>query len=132
MSQEMDSDFGHFTGRASLNIYGPRETADRIEPALLDDASAYLTAVVAELSAQAATLGHALHPKTASSLADLVRLMNTYYSNLIEGHHTRPRDIERALAGELDPDPKRRDLQLRPGPTSGCRPRSTGSFWTAA
>ena len=25
--------------------------------------------------------------------------MNCYYSNLIEGHNTRPRDIERALAG---------------------------------
>ena len=38
--------------------------------------------------------------------------MNTYYSNLIEGHDTRPRDIERALAGQLDPDSGRRDLQL--------------------
>lgn len=35
--------------------------------------------------------------------------MNTYYSNLIEGHHTPPRDIERALLGELDPDEKRRE-----------------------
>ena len=38
--------------------------------------------------------------------------MNTYYSNLIEGHDTRPRDIERALAHELDADQSRRDLQL--------------------
>jgi Fic family protein len=38
--------------------------------------------------------------------------MNTYYSNLIEGHNTRPRDIERALAGELDRDEGRRNLQL--------------------
>jgi Fic family protein len=67
---------------------------------------------VAELSAKAATLGSALHPRTASNLADLVRIMNTYYSNLIEGHHTRPRDIERALSGELDQDKKRRDLQI--------------------
>src|SRR5271156_1682518 len=52
------------------------------------------------------------HPRTASNLADLVRIMNTYYTNLIEGHHTRPRDIERALSGELDQDQKRRDLQL--------------------
>jgi hypothetical protein len=88
------------------------ETADRIEPALLEDAPANITDVVAELSAKAATLGSALHPRTASNLADLVRIMNTYYSNLIEGHHTRPRDIERALSGELDQDKKRRDLQL--------------------
>lgn len=38
--------------------------------------------------------------------------MNTYYSNLIEGHVTRPRDIERALAGQLDQDERRRNLQL--------------------
>lgn len=68
--------------------------------------------VVAELSAAAATLGAKLHPGTAANLADLVRIMNTYYSNLIEGHSTRPRDIERALAGELDDDDERRNLQL--------------------
>jgi Fic family protein len=88
------------------------ETPNRIEPTLLEDAPAKIMDVVAELAAKAATLGSALHPRTASNLADLVRIMNTYYSNLIEGHHTRPRDIERALSGELDPDQKRRDLQL--------------------
>src|SRR6476646_6536830 len=30
-------------------------------------------------------------------IAELVREMNSYYSNLIEGHKTLPRDIERAL-----------------------------------
>ena len=49
---------------------------------------------------------------TAADLADLVRIMNTYYSNLIEGHDTRPRDIARALAGELDRDEARRNLQI--------------------
>ena len=90
----------------------PLETGDRIEPALLEEAPTEITDIVAELSAKAATLGTALHSRTASNLADLVRIMNTYYSNLIEGHHTRPRDIERALSGELDQDQKRRDLQL--------------------
>jgi Fic family protein len=68
--------------------------------------------VIAELAASSATLGKALHPRTAANLADLVRVMNTYYSNLIEGHNTRPRDIERALAGDLDKDEGRRNLQL--------------------
>src|ERR1700685_895081 len=88
------------------------ETPSRIEPARLDEPTGPIADVIAELSASAATLGSALHPRTASNLADLVRIMNTYYSNLIEGHHTRPRDIERALSGELDQDKKRRDLQL--------------------
>jgi Fic family protein len=38
--------------------------------------------------------------------------MNTYYSNLIEGHDTRPRDIERTLVGEFDGDLGRRNLQI--------------------
>lgn len=42
----------------------------------------------------------------------LVRIMNTYYSNLIEGHDTRPRYIERALVGELDRAGGRRNLRL--------------------
>ena len=88
------------------------ETPDRIEPALLSEAPTDITDLVAELSAKAATLGKALHPRVASNLAGLVRIMNTYYSNLIEGHHTRPRDIERGLSGELDQDEERRNLQL--------------------
>ncbi len=59
-----------------------------------------------------AALERALHPHTAAALADLVRVMNTYYSNLIEGHDTRPRDIERALAGEVDVDEGRRNLHI--------------------
>src|SRR5438552_1996487 len=88
------------------------ETVLRIEPARLEEASEAVSDVIAELSAASATLGKALHPKTAANLADLVRIMNTYYSNLIEGHNTRPRDIERALAGDFDGDEARRNLQL--------------------
>jgi Fic family protein len=88
------------------------ETPQRIEPARLDDVPEALSDVVAELAAAAAKLGHGLNPRTAANLAGLVRLMNTYYSNLIEGHNTRPRDIERALAGELDRDKERRNLQI--------------------
>jgi Fic family protein len=88
------------------------ETPQRIEPARLDEVPEAVTDVVAELAAASAKLGHSLHPRTAANLACLVRLMNTYYSNLIEGHNTRPRDIERALAGDFDADEKRRDLQV--------------------
>jgi Fic family protein len=88
------------------------ETPYRIEPARLEDAPEAISDVIAELSAAAATLGVALNPRTAANLADLVRIMNTYYSNLIEGHNTRPRDIERALAGNFDRDDHRRNLQM--------------------
>ena len=88
------------------------ESVSRIEPTLLQGPTGEIADVIAELSAAAATLGKALHPKTAASLAGLVRVMNTYYSNLIEGHVTRPREIELALAGQFDPDETRRNLQM--------------------
>jgi Fic family protein len=88
------------------------ENPQRIEPALLEDGlPAAVADAVAELSAAAATLGSALHTRSAASLADLVRIMNAYYSNLIEGHNTRPRDIARALAGDFEQDEGRRNLQ---------------------
>lgn len=68
--------------------------------------------MVADLTAGVSVLGKFLHPLTAANLADAVRIMNTYYSNLIEGHNTRPRDIERAFSGELDQNEERRNLQI--------------------
>src|SRR5258707_5359924 len=89
-----------------------QEAPQRIEPTRLEETSEAIADVIADLSARSATLGAALHPRTAANLADLVRIMNTYYSNLIEGHNTRPNDIARALAGELDQDSERRNLQI--------------------
>jgi Fic family protein len=88
------------------------ETPARIEPCLLEgDIPARLADLAADVRARAERLGHALHPDAATELADLVRLMNCYYSNLIEGHVTRPRDIELALAN-ADLDEARRPLAL--------------------
>jgi Fic family protein len=88
------------------------ESVDRIEPARVEELGEAISDAVAELVAASTRLGHTLHPRTAANLATLVRIMNSYYSNLIEGHNTRPKDIERALAGELDTNRERRNLQL--------------------
>jgi len=90
----------------------PVESLQPIEPTRLENPPESVADLVAELSASSAKLGRSLHPRTAANLAELVRIMNTYYSNLIEGHDTRPRDIERALAGEFDRDEGRRNLQI--------------------
>jgi Fic family protein len=87
------------------------ETPQRIEPARLEEISEPISDALAALSTHSAKLGSSLHPSTAAHLADLVRIMNSYYSNLIEGHTTRPRDIERALRGHFDEDDERRNLQ---------------------
>ncbi len=88
------------------------ESVQRIEPARLETVPEAISDVIAELAATSAKLGQALHPRTAANLANLVRIMNSYYSNLIEGHNTRPKDIERALAGNFDADQARRNLQI--------------------
>lgn len=87
------------------------ESSSRIEPCLLSAVPQSLNDTIADLAAEAGHLGLRLSPATARSLADLVRVMNCYYSNLIEGHNTRPREIEEALAGTLASSDERRDLQ---------------------
>jgi Fic family protein len=88
------------------------EAVQRIEPAWIEEVSGAMTDVIADLVAAATKLDQAFHPRTASNLADLVRIANTYYTNLIEGHNTRPKDIERALVGDLYKDKERRNLQI--------------------
>lgn len=63
------------------------------------------------LLAEANQLAGRIHPLLRDSISDLVRSMNCYYSNLIEGHDTHPRDIDRALANDFSTEPKKRDLQ---------------------
>lgn len=67
------------------------ETPSRIEPCLLETVPVEITDVIASLTAAAERLGGRLHLQTAASLAELVRVMNCYYSNLIEGHNTQPK-----------------------------------------
>jgi Fic family protein len=88
------------------------ETPSRIEPCLLESVPVEITDQIARLTAATQSLGGRLHLSTVENLANLVRVMNCYYSNLIEGHHTTPRDIERALANDLDRQESRRNLQL--------------------
>ncbi|MDX8462419.1 Fic family protein [Mesorhizobium humile] len=88
------------------------ETPARIEPCFFQDTiPSVLADLTVELQREADDLGRGLHPESAAELADLVRMMNCYYSNLIEGHNTRPKDIEKALAG-AEVEPERRALAL--------------------
>lgn len=91
------------------------ETPGRIEPCFFEEhIPAELADLSVEIQREASGLGQGLHPDSAAELADLVRLMNCYYSNLIEGHNTRPRDIEKALAGaELEEETRPLALEAR-------------------
>lgn len=91
------------------------ETVSEMEPLLLREDSRHragLTDLALELAQKSAGFRRSLPESLVASLADLVRSMNCYYSNLIEGHDTHPVDIERALRGDYSKDAKKRDLQL--------------------
>lgn len=60
----------------------------------------------------AGDLGRHLHPATLAAVTELLRTINCYYSNLIEGHDTHPVDIERAVAADYARDPTKRNLQI--------------------
>jgi Fic family protein len=82
------------------------------EPYLPAEGSALLEDLAFKLAREASALAGQLPPQVARSVGALLRSMNCYYSNLIEGHNTHPRDIDRALAQDYAQDPARRDLQL--------------------
>ena len=91
------------------------ETVSLMEPILIADGSrhrAELTDLALDLAQKSAGFRRSLPESLVTSLADLVRSMNCYYSNLIEGHDTHPVEIERALKGDYSTDAKKRDLQL--------------------
>jgi Fic family protein len=91
------------------------EAVSLMEPLLIGDGSRHrgeITDLALELTQKAAGFRRSLPPSLLASLADLVRSMNCYYSNLIEGHDTHPVDIERALKNDYSRDARKRDLQL--------------------
>lgn len=92
---------------------GLLEVPARIEPAFIEgEIPDRIADRAGEVLAAGSAFGATLHPKTGASLAHLVRIMNAYYSNLIEGHKTLPADIVRALEGRFDRDEGRRNLQI--------------------
>ena len=76
-----------------------------------DKASRALDDDILPLIAEANLLAGRIHSVLRESIGDLVRSMNCYYSNLLEGHDTRPRDTDRALVNDFSDEPRKRDLQ---------------------
>ena len=83
-----------------------------MEPMLPPEGTRSLEDLAVDLVAKANTLAGQVNPVVQQSIGTLVRSINCYYSNLIEGHDTHPRDIDRALNANYAKEPKRRVLQL--------------------
>jgi len=91
------------------------ELVSVMEPLLIGDGSRHrgaITDLALDLAQKSAGFRRSLPPSLLTSLAGLVRAMNCYYSNLIEGHDTHPVDIERALKNDYSKDARKRDLQI--------------------
>jgi len=91
------------------------EALSLMEPMRISESSRHregLADLAVELAAHAAGLRRSLPEGVLTALADLVRAMNCYYSNLIEGHDTHPVDIEHALKEDYSDNAEKRNLQL--------------------
>src|SRR2546426_5925386 len=95
-----------------LNRHIPMPLYTSIEPVLPEDRDHELEDLAFDLVASAGSLAGQLHAAIRAAVGDLVRSMNCYYSNLIEGHNTLPHDIEKALANDYSQEPQKRNLQL--------------------
>lgn len=71
-----------------------------------------LAELAMKIYADAAELSGMVQPITRKEIARLLRHINSYYSNRIEGEHTTPADIEKAVKKDYSTNEKNKRLQL--------------------
>ena len=103
----MNEDIKELKGREErVSLMGPMKISENSRH------RGILADLAVELAAHSTGFRRSLPKGVLTALADLVRAMNCYYSNLIEGHDTHPVDIERALKNEYSANADQRNLQL--------------------
>jgi Uncharacterized conserved protein len=93
--------------RYLISMYTDISQFEPLMPVELND----LEDLAYEISKKSATLAGQLPPQTLVGVRELLRVVNSYYSNLIEGHSTHPVDVERAMRKDYSQDQVKRDLQ---------------------
>ncbi len=88
-----------YSGITQMEPLFPAKTGE------LEDLALQLIATSARLEAR-------LAPVVLNDIQNLLRVVNSYYSNLIEGHSTHPIDIERAMKKDYSADQEKRDRQI--------------------
>ncbi len=81
------------------------EPTGLMEPMLPERDFVEIDNLVFELVQKSSALASQISPIVQNSVGDLVRSLNCYYSNLIEGHNTHPWDIERACINPHNQQP---------------------------
>lgn len=100
---------------AAGSLRDKAESISQMEPLILGSecsARAELLDLCLDVVSRSASLSSRIPDGILGNLAALVRSMNCYYSNLIEGHDTHPFEIEKALRGDYSSDKTKRNLQL--------------------
>lgn len=82
----------------------------QFEP-LMPAQSGELEDMAFELAQRSANLANQLTGPTLEGIRELLRVTNSYYSNLIEGNNTHPIEVERAMRADYSTDPAKRDRQ---------------------
>ena len=88
------------------------DNPSEMEPTLPSGNNEELLSIAQSVWRDSAELRGRLPEVSRKAVADVVRSLNGYYSNLIEGHKTRPADIEAALTHSFSEAPKERDRQM--------------------
>lgn len=88
------------------------DSPHQFEPTSLSDRQLEEVQPLAEdIVTSSIRLASAAHETTRATLRDLVRQMNSFYSNRIEGQSTHPHNIERALRNDFSQKPDEARLQ---------------------
>ena len=96
-------------------IIDAKEVTSTLEPMLVPEGTPQrdeLDEMAMELVQKSAKLSAGMNADLSRGVTVLLRNMNCYYSNLIEGHDTHPVDIDRAMLKDFDSEPAKRDLQM--------------------
>ncbi len=83
-----------------------------IEPIIPSDSAishSELPGLALELERKSAALGGALAEETARLITGALRVINSYYSKLIEEHDTELADIREAMSGNFSDDTAKRN-----------------------
>jgi len=74
------------------------DKVSQFEPLMPNDADIEeLEEIALDLTQRSANLANELPEAAMNGVRELLRIINSYYSNLIEGHNTHPIDAERAM-----------------------------------
>lgn len=82
-----------------------------MEPLLPDSSKHVLSELTMKIAKRAGELGGGIPDVTKRSIEPIVRQMNSYYSNLIEGHRTNPLEVEKALKKKYVNGSKQEEIQ---------------------